>query len=468
MKILSRLSVKNWSRYSRQYADEHNLYFRYKRVILLSQFTLFGSVAAFLHSLEDLADGLLIMPAMDLLLATVIFAIYLVNERGYHKPARIVMLSFLNIYFLVYCSITPRELGIYFYYFSWIGLASVIFDAEENTLRNLFIGISIVLILLLFITDFKPFGQIEVPHQETDRSFLINLITSIVVLVFFIVQMTKMNDASERKLFQLADEVQRQNASLEKANQELDRFFYSTSHDLRAPLMSVKGLINLIRVEPNPELSLQKYLPMMTERVNRLDEFIRDIIDYSRNGRKQLNPVVVNLHDTVTEVIDTLKYMNEGDRIDFSVNIPGDLTIVTDRDRLLVVLNNLISNAIKYKHPGGNSWMRVEAVRQEDTVKLTVSDNGRGIDAKHLDKIFDMFYRATDHAKGSGLGLYIVKETLEKIGGTITVQSEIDRGSDFYVTLPFYLNVHESPPGSAAPIPMESAQHVTAEAAMPR
>jgi signal transduction histidine kinase len=460
--------VKNWSRYSRQYADEHDLYFRYKRVILLSQFTLFGSVAAFLHSLEDLADGLFLMPAMDMLLAIVIFAIYLINERGHHKTARIVMLSFLNAFFFVYCSITPRELGIYFYYFSWIGLASVIFDAEENTLRNLFIGISIALILLLFITDFKPFGQVELAHQEASRSFLTNLITSIVVLVFFVVQMTKMNDASERKLAQLAGEVKQQNERLEKANRELDRFFYSTSHDLRAPLMSVKGLINLIRVEPNPELSLQKYLPLMTERVNRLDEFIKDIIDYSRNGRKQLNPVAVNLHTTVTEVIDALKYMNEGDRIDFSVNIPGDLTVVTDQDRLLVVLNNLVSNAIKYKHPGRNSWVRVEAMRLNEQVNITVSDNGRGIDEKHIDKIFDMFYRATDHSKGSGLGLYIVKETLEKIGGSITVRSEIDKGSDFYVTIPLCLNIPASPPGSVAPAPMESAQRVTAEAAMPR
>lgn len=249
----------NWSRYSRRYTQQSDGYYHYKRVILLSQFTLFGAILSFLHSLEDLADSVWLLSVMDLILSAGIFSMYILNERGHTKTARILVLTFLNIFFFVYCAITPPELGIYFYYFSWIGLASVIFDAQENNLRTVFIGISILLILLLFATDFRPFGDVAISVYVSSKSFMINLVTSILVLVFFIVQMTSMNDASERRLVQLTGEMGLQNEKLAKVNRELDRFFYSTSHDLRAPLMSVKGLINLMRAEP--DLIVSKYLP---------------------------------------------------------------------------------------------------------------------------------------------------------------------------------------------------------------
>ena len=238
------LLPKNWSRYSRRFSGHKDELREYKRIILLSQFALFGSVVGVLHALEDLFDGLLLMPMMDFIMACSIFVCYLLNENGKHRLARISLLAFLNLFFFVYSSLANPAVGIYLYYFSWVGLAAVIFELNENFYRYFFIGLSIVLTILLFATDFNAFGSTTFPAVDIERSFIINFVSSIAVLVFFIVFMVNMNEQSERKLVDLHQEVQRQNDDLEKVNRELDRFFYSASHDLKIHLMDIKGNIN--------------------------------------------------------------------------------------------------------------------------------------------------------------------------------------------------------------------------------
>src|SRR5690606_11506458 len=130
--MLSFLSTRNWSRYSRENQDNPEALYKYRRVILMSQFALFGSVVSLLHSLEDIVDGLLFMPAMDIIMGVGIFTGYLINERGHHKTAKIFILTFLNIFFFVYSSLVPVELGIYLYYFPWVALAAVVFEVDEN------------------------------------------------------------------------------------------------------------------------------------------------------------------------------------------------------------------------------------------------------------------------------------------------------------------------------------------------
>ncbi len=437
------LSTKNWSRYSRNLANNREELYKYRRIILLSQFTLFGTVIGIIHALEDLVDGLLFMPLMDFTMAAGIFLSYLLNENGKHKVARIGLLAFLNIFFFIYCSFAPHELGIFLFYFPWIGLAAVVFETDENLERFFFIGFSIALLIILFATKFHAFGDIEFQAVGLGRSFVINLITSVVVLAFFIVFMVRMNDKSERKLFELADEIKQKNTTLEKTNRELDRFLYSTSHDLRAPLMSVKGLVMLAQQEAS-EVPLNKYLDLMEGRIERLDNFIKDIIDYARNGKIILNPEPVVLEELVNEVIGTLKFMEGADKITFVKDIEANLQLTTDKGRLLIVLNNLVSNAIKYAHPGGNCWVKIIARNTDHQLELLIADNGRGIANEHLSKVFDMFYRATEHSKGSGLGLYIVKEAIHRVGGTIHVQSELDKGTTFTIQLPIVLVVPEA------------------------
>lgn len=241
-------------------------------------------------------------------------------------------------------------------------------------------------------------------------------------------------DIDERK--KAEQKIRLQNEMLAKANEELDRFVYSASHDMRAPLSSLLGLVTIAEKTDNQQEVLL-CLEMMKKRVRAMEGFIREITDYSRNSRLAIEQKKVNVASLVNEVVDELKFSSGAERIGIHVNIPADLELLTDINRLKVVLNNLIANAIKHHDTGKqNQFINILASVKGDRLSMSVEDNGQGIDREHIDNIFNMFYRASESSDGSGLGLYIVKETIEKLSGSIKVRSEKGAGSVFTVDLP--------------------------------
>jgi signal transduction histidine kinase len=430
------LHPQNWSRYNRRFLGDKEALRKYKRVILLSQFTLFGTIVGVLHAAEDLIDGLIFMPVMDLVMAISVFSCYLLNEYGKHKIARITLLAFLNIFFFVYSSLVHPSLGIYLYFFSWVGLAAVVFEINENFYRFFFIGLSIALTIILFATKFNVFGTVPFEAVDIERSFIINLTSSMAVLVFFIVFMVNMNEQSERKLMDLAWEVKVKNADLEKVNFELDRFFYSASHDLRVPLLDMKGAINAAIAESNDEEVITYFL-ILKERADKLDQFLQDILDYSRNTKTGLRVEAIDFSGLVDDVIDNFTFVKGADKISFRKEINLQHIVEVDRIRLMIILNNVLSNAIKYHRlEQKDPWITITVDYSGDQLIVTIADNGPGIEAELLPKIFDMFFRGTNLTKGSGLGLYIVRETLEKMNGSIRVQSQVGAGTTFTMTVP--------------------------------
>ncbi len=226
------------------------------------------------------------------------------------------------------------------------------------------------------------------------------------------------------------------NKLLKKTNEELDRFVYSTSHDLRAPLASVLGLVNLAENNANPE-EVNKYLGMMKDRVRSLEFFIKEITDFSRNNRVRVYREELNLAELVHSIWENLRYATEAQGIEFQLAFPSDLLVETDKTRLQVVLSNLISNAIRYHDRGKeNRFIRVGYHVTPQSFCITVEDNGQGIDPEYQKKIFDMFFRGNETSQGSGLGLYIVKETLAKLSGSIQLESVPNTGSSFKVIIP--------------------------------
>jgi signal transduction histidine kinase len=227
------------------------------------------------------------------------------------------------------------------------------------------------------------------------------------------------------------------NVQLRKANAELDRFVYSASHDLRAPLSSLLGLIELAR-KTDDKAELGTYLSMMKGRINHLDDFIKEIIDYSRNERMEVVKQPVNLYKLVEETLTSLEHLEGADKIEIQNEIPQNMILPTDAMRLKIVLNNLMNNAIKYHdHNKESPYIRITVSPSETGgLNFSVRDNGMGISSEHHDKVFNMFYRASENSKGSGLGLYIVKESLGQLGGSVSVKSELGEGSTFTVVLP--------------------------------
>ncbi|MEM9391713.1 MAG: ATP-binding protein [Bacteroidota bacterium] len=241
-------------------------------------------------------------------------------------------------------------------------------------------------------------------------------------------------DIDERK--RAETQIQKQNELLAKTNEELDRFVYSTSHDLKAPLSSVQGLIAIAELTDNKE-ELKECLNLMKGRISNLNAFIADITNYSRNSRLGLSIEEVDLKDLLDEVFDDLEYFKGRADISFEMDFPKSFSVSTDWKRLKVILGNLLNNAVKYhNYDLENPIVQVKASHEESEDMIQVIDNGQGIASEHHSNIFDMFYRATERSDGSGLGLYIVKETVDKLQGSITLQSEVGAGSVFTLKLP--------------------------------
>lgn len=224
---------------------------------------------------------------------------------------------------------------------------------------------------------------------------------------------------------------------LKKSNLELDKFVYSVSHDLRAPLSSMLGIIALAKDDCECG-QMQEHLLMMQNSINKLDGFICDILDYSRNARTEIKKSEVDMNDLIHEITQNLKYMGGVNRpIDIRIEINGEKTIYTDRSRMNIVLNNLISNAIRYQNEKNpDPFVDIRVDMSDTETGIIIRDNGIGIPFDLQPKIFDMFFRVSDNSVGTGLGLYIVKEAIGKLNGNIEVESQPGVGSSFKITLP--------------------------------
>ena len=323
-------------------------------------------------------------------------------------------------FYFSYLDVDPIQTGSYLFFIPSSLGALAVFGYRE---RWIGIGFTAVSFVLFLIAIFKPaeFSP-DQAHFYLIVSFSIVLIIGLLIIIFFDRMVTK----SERTLVE-------KNKELIKANRELDRFVYSASHDLRSPLSAIAGLIELIKRDASGS---EEYLNLMKNRVLVMDKLIHDIIDYSRNSRVPAAREKVNLYDLMHEVVELLKYADEKNP-QINLMVDKDFIIFTDPSRLRVVLNNLLSNALKYAdHDKEVLIITINASRSNNSFSFSIEDNGIGIGKEHQDKIFGMFYRASDKATGSGLGLYIVKESLEKLNGVVQCRSKVGIGSVFTVFIP--------------------------------
>ena len=408
-----------------------------KRNVLVGKICLFCIGLAGFHVVLDTSQGLFKSAVVDMIYIGIIGFAWLLNHWRYHRTSKIFVLFCLNALFIFYASVLPKEVGTYLYYFPLIVASSALFDSHEKLYRYAFNAIPLALLTLLVFSDFDLLHSIQFESpMNVNAFFAVNAFSSAAITVICVNFMQKLNASSERELKQLAEEINGKNIHLEKTNAELDRFLYSTSHDLRSPLSSIKGLVNIARMETT-DGKLQRYFSMMIDRVDKLDFFIKDIIDYSKNARTEVCSEPVDFTKLLEEVTENLKYIEGAESIKFQTNVLLGYPVNADKNRLSVILNNLMANAIKYHDPKKDSqWIDVQVTNSNNTVKLKVSDNGTGIDPQHHGRIFDMFYRGTIQSKGSGLGLYIVKETVAKMKGTIAVESSPGVGSSFLITIP--------------------------------
>lgn len=232
-------------------------------------------------------------------------------------------------------------------------------------------------------------------------------------------------------------ELNSKNRELEQINVELDRFVYSASHDMSAPLKSIRGLVS-VGLLTKPTAEQEDYLRKIETSALKLEDFIGEVLHYSRNNRTEVMPEELNLKQLCEEIFSHLRYFNEGNAPGMVLDHSANRTIVADRARLKIILNNILSNAIKYqkKDSSHHPMISISVLEEPGRLTIRVDDNGEGIPVEIQPNIFKMFYRGNLKSTGSGLGLYIAQEAANKMGGKINFHSEYGRGSSFMVELP--------------------------------
>jgi signal transduction histidine kinase len=291
-----------------------------------------------------------------------------------------------------------------------------------------------VVILLITILEFYNYKLFEIHFTTTPFEYYFNLYSTIFFCILFFYVTIRINQYSIYKVNRVNKQLLINNNSLKKVNADLDSYLYRASHDMRAPLTSMMGLIQMLKSSKSVN-DIQSITDLQLKCVQKLDDNIQQIIHLSRNSNATLKIEKINLNQLCVSIYEDIK--DQTHAVDFNVNVLENAPLYNDNYRLTTVLNNLISNAIKYINlEVKEHHIDIDAEITLDELKFTIKDNGIGINNENLPHIFKMFYRATDKSKGTGLGLFIVQEIIKKLNGKIEVHSEVNKYTEFIFTIP--------------------------------
>lgn len=236
---------------------------------------------------------------------------------------------------------------------------------------------------------------------------------------------------------QTSEQLVLREEQLKEKTDELNTFFYRTTHDLKGPIASIIGLTTLATKDSSREttgMCIQK----IEQSASRLNNILLDFIKIMQIKEKETEVVPIDFTKIANGIIQSIKYSTGQDIVEFKVWIEPNIIFHSDEKLIDTILYNLISNAVNYRQQIDkvSSFVSIQIRNSGDSVLITVTDNGIGIRKEIQNKIFNLFFRGTEDSKGTGLGLYILKNAVNKLNGRVVLDSEIDKGSTFNVYIP--------------------------------
>lgn len=258
----------------------------------------------------------------------------------------------------------------------------------------------------------------------------------IISLLLFLLAIMQISSNFRRK------QIQQLNEQLEKLNSDKDRFIAVLSHDLKSPFTSILGFLELITSDIRQFTidEIEGHINIINDAARNFYNLLEDLLMWARghSGKMPYNPVDLNIYHIYDNVMDTLEPVARSKSISVSYSGDRQIKVTADADMLKAIMRNLISNAVKFTNPGGS--VKVSTKRENGKVMVSIADKGVGIKPEKMDSLFDISKiqstAGTANEKGSGLGLILCREFVEKHGGEIEVTSEYGKGSEFRFTLP--------------------------------
>ena len=295
-------------------------------------------------------------------------------------------------------------------------------DFSSLLLLQLFV---IVIAVTTVILSAAVFERIEAKKKL--EVFNENLETAVEERTKELDEEIKIREKTEKK-------IRNTNLELRKTNEELDNFVYKVSHDLRAPISSILGLVNIAKRDSTVE-NMMACVSQIEKSAKTQDSFIRDIIELTKNARVKPKRQKIDFRKLVDETFEYLQYSTNSEPPEAKLSLVQNKEFYSDSNRMKVIFNNIISNSLKYGNPDSTK-IDINIEVNNGHAKIDIEDNGKGIEKKYQDDVFKMFFRATDENAGSGLGLYIVKETVTKLKGDIALESQPKKGTKLRMKLP--------------------------------
>jgi len=272
-----------------------------------------------------------------------------------------------------------------------------------------YIGVSVIFVGLLF---FALTNNLRTSKNELSR---------------LISEKTQAIESQQQKLVEM-------NKSLTDINDELDTFLYRSSHDLIAPVKSVKGLLMLMKL---PNENIQTYIPLMENRINRLELILSEINIYVKNVKQAPVKSEFSLTTLIEEAWAEVEFIPEAKEISFGIYSNEQIKVDSDLDRWKMIMSNLLVNAIKYHDKSKqDKFIKVIVKKENEYLVLLIEDNGQGIKKEYQERLFEMFYRANTDSEGTGLGLFLVKKAVDSMNGVIHIDSEYLVGTSVVIRIP--------------------------------
>jgi signal transduction histidine kinase len=357
----------------------------------------------------------------------------------YLIAGRTILISF--IWFLKYTSTFLIILdGLIITYIIYVG--SVFYKQNQKQAKYFIAAFFILLVgylftYILFYQDSNSFIQRALIYQAAASSSLFLLSNALAYKVKVLKDKDlfteKVNDELEKMVVERTREIENQKNIIELQNKELDNFVYRASHDLKGPLKSIIGLTEIAKKDVEEAKALE-YFEYILKSTHRLESVLNDLIDISRAKVGTTQKEYVELSKVVDRVLSNLKYDINEYAIDIRLELEKDLHLYIDVKLFYSALQNLVENSIKYRNTQReSSFVKISGRKINKNILIEIEDNGIGIKPENQGKVFDMFYRAQEHVSGSGLGLYIVKMSIDKLGGMINLKSEYGVGTTFQI-----------------------------------